>query len=48
VGIVRYSPANRLLIAQKFDWEFLADYHAGWSGQDSYDASQGHPGVIFA
>jgi len=30
VGIVRYSPANRLRVAQKFARKILADYPRGW------------------
>ena len=36
-----YSPANVFLIARKFARKILADYHAGWGGPDSCEASQG-------
>ena len=39
--LVRYSPVNVFLIARKFARKILADYHAGWGGQDSCDASDG-------
>jgi hypothetical protein len=39
-GIVCQSPANRLLVAQKFARKFLADYGADLGRPDSCDASQ--------
>ena len=39
VGIVRYSPADRLLVAQKLTRKILADYPRGWDRSDSLGAS---------
>ena len=38
-GSFRYSPANVLLIAQKFARKILADYQRGWGPPDSLRAS---------